>query len=227
MRCGHCKTVFDGVAKQISLAPQPQPAERDDAYDEAALGPPTVTLRSAQALHPAVAEPPPAEHRNAPPRRTRRRSTEIAYEERFAWAKPRKSKRANAFYAAAIPVLIVGAHRSAALPLSRRNRRALARGEAGPRAGVRSRGLFDPSAARSGDAVSVDRRLRSAGRSSAQGSSDPASRPSQSRGVAARISAPRVHADRRGQLDSRASRADAGRLRGWHGGPRERHPAGR
>jgi len=107
VRCGHCKTVFDGVAQQISLAPQPQPAERDDAYDEAALGPATVTLRNAQALHPAVAEPPPAASATAA-EADEEEIDEIAYEERFAWAKPRKSKRANAFYAAAIPVLIVG-----------------------------------------------------------------------------------------------------------------------
>ena len=52
VRCGHCKTVFDGVREQISLAPQARTPERDDAYDEAVQGPPTVTLRNAQALHP-------------------------------------------------------------------------------------------------------------------------------------------------------------------------------
>lgn len=49
VRCGHCQTVFDGVAHLVSLAP---PAEDDDAgvVDEAGMGPPTVTLRSARAL---------------------------------------------------------------------------------------------------------------------------------------------------------------------------------
>ena len=53
VRCGHCRTVFDGNAQMISLAPLPrdQDAERDDL----ALGPPTVTLRSARALDPAPA----------------------------------------------------------------------------------------------------------------------------------------------------------------------------
>ncbi len=51
VRCGHCRTVFNGYAQMISLAPMPREsteAERDDL----ALGPPTVTLRSARALDP-------------------------------------------------------------------------------------------------------------------------------------------------------------------------------
>ena len=50
VRCGHCQTIFDGRAEQISLAPQPVPD--DDAMNEAMLGPPTVTLRSSRALEP-------------------------------------------------------------------------------------------------------------------------------------------------------------------------------
>ena len=108
VRCGHCKTVFDGVAEQISLAPQPKPpAQDDDGYDAAVLGPPTVTLRSAQALHPATPEPSP-ERVEAPATSAPREDiAEIAYEERFAWAKPRKPRRSNALYAAAIPLLIL------------------------------------------------------------------------------------------------------------------------
>ena len=53
VRCGHCRTVFDGRAQIISLAPLPR---ADDAPpDDLALGPPTMTLRSARALDP----PPP------------------------------------------------------------------------------------------------------------------------------------------------------------------------
>ena len=106
VRCGHCKTVFDGIAERISLAPPAQPAGPDNGYDEAALGPATVTLRSAQALHPA-AEPPPAEPAATAAPAAEEEIEEIAYEERFAWAKPRRSKRANAFYGAAIPVLVL------------------------------------------------------------------------------------------------------------------------
>jgi predicted Zn finger-like uncharacterized protein len=50
VRCGHCQSVFDGVAQLVVLAPTPEPDDDFDAFDELALGPPTVTLRSAQAL---------------------------------------------------------------------------------------------------------------------------------------------------------------------------------
>ena len=53
VRCGHCKAVFDGHEHMISLAPRsPEEEAHDD--DEMALGPPTVTLRSAQSLTPAA-----------------------------------------------------------------------------------------------------------------------------------------------------------------------------
>ena len=108
VRCGHCKTVFDGVAEQISLAPAPRSTQQDESYDEAALGPATVTLRSAQALHPAVEPPvPPPEPAASAVPAEEEEIEEIAYEERFAWTKPRRSRRANAFYGAAIPVLVV------------------------------------------------------------------------------------------------------------------------
>jgi predicted Zn finger-like uncharacterized protein len=48
VRCGHCKNVFDGNAQRISLAPRVSPDE--PFHDETLLGPPTVTLRDAQAL---------------------------------------------------------------------------------------------------------------------------------------------------------------------------------
>jgi len=51
VRCGHCRTVFNGHAQMISLAPLSHESEAD--RDELALGPPTVTLRSARALDPA------------------------------------------------------------------------------------------------------------------------------------------------------------------------------
>ena len=70
VRCGQCKTVFDGIAQQVSLA-TPIGAEPAPAT-EAALGPPTLTLRDAQALGaltqaPAPEAPPPeAPSREAP-----------------------------------------------------------------------------------------------------------------------------------------------------------------
>jgi len=54
VRCGHCRTVFDGIEHLVSLAPRPEPDDDFDDYDEAALGPATVTLRSAQALESPV-----------------------------------------------------------------------------------------------------------------------------------------------------------------------------
>jgi predicted Zn finger-like uncharacterized protein len=104
VRCGHCKTVFDGPAELISLAPRAGPPKEDDAYDEAALGPPTVTLRSAQALHPAPPEQAPATVKAT----VEEKISEIAYEERFARARPRKPRGAvRAIWGAAIPVLLV------------------------------------------------------------------------------------------------------------------------
>ncbi len=50
VRCGHCRTVFDGVGALVSLAPQP---DQEPELDEISRGPPTVTLRSSQALQPA------------------------------------------------------------------------------------------------------------------------------------------------------------------------------
>lgn len=53
VRCGHCRTVFDGVEQLVSLVPRADADDDDiDAYDEATRGPPTVTLRNAQALLP-------------------------------------------------------------------------------------------------------------------------------------------------------------------------------
>ena len=106
VRCGHCKTVFDGVAQQISLAPQPRSPERDDAYDAAVQGPPTVTLRNAQALQPV--RPAPEQAIPPPDDEPEEEIDEIAYEERFAWTKPSKPRRSHgALLGIAIPVLVL------------------------------------------------------------------------------------------------------------------------
>jgi predicted Zn finger-like uncharacterized protein len=55
VRCGHCHTVFDGVASLVSLAPQTRSERKEPDFDDPALGPPTVTLRNAHALQPAPA----------------------------------------------------------------------------------------------------------------------------------------------------------------------------
>jgi predicted Zn finger-like uncharacterized protein len=104
VRCGHCRTVFDGNNNMISLAPQPRVAGVEP--DEAALGPPTVTLRSAQALQPATTVAPAI----AAPTTIRPGEDvdEIAYEERFAWSKRKKrSRRMTALTALAAPILLL------------------------------------------------------------------------------------------------------------------------
>jgi predicted Zn finger-like uncharacterized protein len=106
VRCGHCKTVFDGVREQISLAPQTRSPEDEAAYNEAAQGPPTVTLRSAQALHPV--QPQSEEAEAAADSEPEEDISEIAYEERFAWTRPSKPRRASgALMGIAIPVLVI------------------------------------------------------------------------------------------------------------------------
>ena len=120
VRCGHCRTVFDGTAQLISLAPTPH-AEHEP--DELVAGPPTVTLRSAHALHPAPETP--TETRPAAPRETigaarvtttsapveaddEEDEEDVDYDSRFAWDRPRKRPRAlTALYVAAIPILLV------------------------------------------------------------------------------------------------------------------------
>jgi len=112
VRCGHCHTVFDGVAALLSLAPRPRAAEPE--VDEAALGPPTVTLRNAHALEPA---PDPAapqgageevedEDDIATDAREAARA-EAAYAARFSWQEKEARKRLPGWvYASAVPVLV-------------------------------------------------------------------------------------------------------------------------
>lgn len=92
VRCGHCRTVFNGREELISLD---APALTDEETDELAAGPPTVTLRSAHALDP----PPPREVPTAP-------SLAADYENRFAWEpKRRPSRVGKALAVIAIPLL--------------------------------------------------------------------------------------------------------------------------
>lgn len=106
VRCGHCRTVFNGRDELIALDP-PAMDESDEAQDELAAGPPTVTLRSAHALDP----PPPASTAPTTVQPSLADGRPIAvheYENRFAWAarKP-KSRWWKVVGAIAIPVLVV------------------------------------------------------------------------------------------------------------------------
>jgi predicted Zn finger-like uncharacterized protein len=55
VRCGQCKTVFNGIDQQVSLA---VPNGAEAPLGEAALGPPTLTLRNAASLEAPIAPPP-------------------------------------------------------------------------------------------------------------------------------------------------------------------------
>jgi predicted Zn finger-like uncharacterized protein len=109
VRCGHCRTVFDGNAQLISLAPTPRTAA-DAEHDELAAGPPTVTLRSSHALRPAHEETRPREAPAArsvvPPVEAEDEEEDVDYDSRFAWDKPKeRSRAARILYAAGIPIL--------------------------------------------------------------------------------------------------------------------------
>ena len=99
VRCGHCRTVFDGNEHLVSLAPQ----QRNESDTDEDQGPPTVTLRSARALRP-VDEPSqsPAMHATSTQHSVspaiKPATTSAEWENRFAWDKPRERKR-NAWLA--------------------------------------------------------------------------------------------------------------------------------
>jgi predicted Zn finger-like uncharacterized protein len=97
VRCGHCRTVFNGREQLISLAPS---ADAEQEYDELAQGPPTVTLRSARSLDPPPPPTPPPEE--PPPR-----ADEVDYENRFAWDRKKPRRPRTALYAALVPVLML------------------------------------------------------------------------------------------------------------------------
>ena len=105
VRCGHCKTVFDGVAQAVSLAPSVR-TERDPSLDEAALGPPTVTLRDARSLEPAPAPPEvPVEPEIEP---SSEEIAEVPYEERFSPApRPTSKRKRIVLYTIAIALLVL------------------------------------------------------------------------------------------------------------------------
>lgn len=113
VRCGHCRTVFDGVAQLISLAPVIH-AEPDLDLDDLAKGPPTITLRSSRALRPAPADDEEDEEVEdassaREPSIPRTEETAVDYERRFAWDKPKpRSRSLPVLYAITIPLLAIG-----------------------------------------------------------------------------------------------------------------------
>jgi predicted Zn finger-like uncharacterized protein len=111
VRCGHCHTVFNGLASLVSLAPQLRPKPEPD-FDDPALGPPTVTLRNSQALEPAPdsnldqrVEPAIV----APLRRdASAEDTESEYASRFSWQEKGERRRVPSWiYGMLVPVLVL------------------------------------------------------------------------------------------------------------------------
>jgi predicted Zn finger-like uncharacterized protein len=117
VRCGHCRTVFDGTANLISvLRTTPAPSPGDEG-----TGPLTVTLRAAHALEPAPPESPAgppataatpavASRASTPGASTQAtRGEEIDYDNRFAWDRPNRRSRASAaLYLVAAVALAAG-----------------------------------------------------------------------------------------------------------------------
>ncbi len=100
VRCGHCRTVFNGRDEIIALD-APVLDEEERVSDELAAGPPTVTLRSAHALDP----PPPAEPAAVAPEAE---PVDVQdYDNRFAWREPKPPSRWwKAVGMVAIPLLL-------------------------------------------------------------------------------------------------------------------------
>jgi predicted Zn finger-like uncharacterized protein len=110
VRCGHCRAVFDGVAALLSLAPRPRRREEPE-MDEAALGPPTVTLRNAHALETAPAAGADAQADIAEEDADAADddvAAEATYAARFSWQE-KKARRGlpGWLYASALPILVL------------------------------------------------------------------------------------------------------------------------
>jgi predicted Zn finger-like uncharacterized protein len=116
VRCGHCHTVFNGIAALVSLAPRLHPERSEPVLDEEALGPPTVTLRAAHALEPPPSgdeDPeqraePSAEALLAEPESEHGTDPEAAYAARFSWQEKRARRGLPAWlYGIAAPLLLL------------------------------------------------------------------------------------------------------------------------
>jgi predicted Zn finger-like uncharacterized protein len=110
VRCGPCKTVFDGVAHAVSLAPSVRAEPFAPPPNDDALNPPTVTLRDARALEPAPEPATDAEHESDSTAALEQSGTsaEIPYEERFTpVVDPSSRRRRVILYAIAMVVLVL------------------------------------------------------------------------------------------------------------------------
>jgi predicted Zn finger-like uncharacterized protein len=112
VRCGHCRTVFDGELALVSLAPRPRGPNDEPQMSEAELGPPTVTLRNAQALTPVREDAEhglpsavePADDEDSAPSI----DPELAYASRFSSSEAKQRFRLPGWaYGLLIPVLVI------------------------------------------------------------------------------------------------------------------------
>lgn len=112
VRCGHCRTVFDGEIALVSLAPQLRGPDDEPRLSEAELGPPTVTLRDAQALASVDEE---ADARREPSgsvdddeESSPSIDPELAYASRFSASEAKQRFRLPGWaYGLLIPVLVI------------------------------------------------------------------------------------------------------------------------
>jgi len=104
VRCGHCRTVFDGRAQMISLAPLAQTADAEP--DDLALGPPTMTLRSARALDPPPPEVAPTAYREPSFRLVDEPAPRVDVQEDFTDRLETKRIRRHARYPARWPMAV-------------------------------------------------------------------------------------------------------------------------
>jgi predicted Zn finger-like uncharacterized protein len=109
VRCGHCRTVFDGELALVSLAPRPRRPDDEAQLSEAELGPPTVTLRNAQALSPVDEES--DDRRESVGDDSNPAASidpELAYASRFSTTKERQRRRLPPWaYGLLIPLLVI------------------------------------------------------------------------------------------------------------------------
>ncbi len=100
VRCGQCKTVFDGIARQVTLSPSTRSDEGAAPVDEAVQGPPASTLRDAQAPEGAA--------ETADMAAARQVDALAAREDRFApAANPRRGWARTGAYVVTIALLVL------------------------------------------------------------------------------------------------------------------------
>lgn len=106
VRCGQCQTVFDGNAQLLPVAAPVR--HSDDEYDEATMGPATMTLRMPHASPAGPAAAAPAGVEPAAATIAGMAARPATYNERFSWPEQeRKRRSASVLYAVGVPLLVL------------------------------------------------------------------------------------------------------------------------